>query len=416
MGMLAWVIMGLALWHYTIFLPDRFWGGIVGAFLGSIAGADRGRRDHQPSVPGTRDPRAPRHRHRASSSTRSPAPCSAWPLVYLDGACAANAPAARAAPSTSPTSRGVGSRSGRWVRGSVPPRPYPRRHASCASRSRPARRRRSSGCERELGVSGVLAQVLVRRGLGEPAPARAFLEPTRSTPPGAFGASAAPVELIARAPRAGSRITVHGDYDCDGVCSTAMLVRGAARAGRPTSTGTCPTAPSDGYGLAAATVRRLAERGTRAADHASTARSPRSRRSRWRARSGSTWSSPTTIARARTACCRGAPIVHPALCGYPCPRAVRHGGRVQARAGAARGAAGATRGRARRTSSSWSRSRRSPTWCRCWARTAASCARGPARARPATRARAAGADARSRRVDAAAESTSGRSRSRWRRG
>ena len=36
MGMLGWVIMGLAIWHYTIFLPDRFWGGIVGAFIGSI--------------------------------------------------------------------------------------------------------------------------------------------------------------------------------------------------------------------------------------------------------------------------------------------------------------------------------------------------------------------------------------------
>jgi hypothetical protein len=39
MGMLAWVMMGLALWHFTIFLPDRFWGGIVGAFLGALAGA-----------------------------------------------------------------------------------------------------------------------------------------------------------------------------------------------------------------------------------------------------------------------------------------------------------------------------------------------------------------------------------------
>lgn len=39
MGMLAWVMMGLALWHFTIWLPDRFWGGIVGAFLASIAGA-----------------------------------------------------------------------------------------------------------------------------------------------------------------------------------------------------------------------------------------------------------------------------------------------------------------------------------------------------------------------------------------
>jgi hypothetical protein len=39
MGAFAWVMMGLALWHFTIFLPDRFWGGIVGAFLGALFGA-----------------------------------------------------------------------------------------------------------------------------------------------------------------------------------------------------------------------------------------------------------------------------------------------------------------------------------------------------------------------------------------
>jgi hypothetical protein len=39
MGAFAWVMMGLALWHFTIWLPDRFWGGIVGAFLGAVAGA-----------------------------------------------------------------------------------------------------------------------------------------------------------------------------------------------------------------------------------------------------------------------------------------------------------------------------------------------------------------------------------------
>jgi hypothetical protein len=38
MGMLAWVMMAIALWHFTIFLPDRFWSGIVGAFLGALAG------------------------------------------------------------------------------------------------------------------------------------------------------------------------------------------------------------------------------------------------------------------------------------------------------------------------------------------------------------------------------------------
>ncbi|HTW41827.1 MAG TPA: hypothetical protein VMD79_05905 [Solirubrobacteraceae bacterium] len=39
MGLLAWVIMGLAIWHYTIWLPDRFWGGIVGALVGSLIGS-----------------------------------------------------------------------------------------------------------------------------------------------------------------------------------------------------------------------------------------------------------------------------------------------------------------------------------------------------------------------------------------
>ena len=39
MGLLGWVMMGLAVWHYTIWLPDRFWGGIVGALIGSLIGS-----------------------------------------------------------------------------------------------------------------------------------------------------------------------------------------------------------------------------------------------------------------------------------------------------------------------------------------------------------------------------------------
>jgi ABC-type Fe3+ transport system permease subunit len=39
MGVLGWVMMGLAIWHFTIFMPDRFWGGIVGAFIGSLVGS-----------------------------------------------------------------------------------------------------------------------------------------------------------------------------------------------------------------------------------------------------------------------------------------------------------------------------------------------------------------------------------------
>jgi uncharacterized membrane protein YeaQ/YmgE (transglycosylase-associated protein family) len=39
MGLLAWVMMGLALWHFTIWLPDRYSGGIVGAFVGALVGS-----------------------------------------------------------------------------------------------------------------------------------------------------------------------------------------------------------------------------------------------------------------------------------------------------------------------------------------------------------------------------------------
>ena len=39
MAFLVWVTMGIALWHFTVFLPDRFWQGIVGAFVGAVLGA-----------------------------------------------------------------------------------------------------------------------------------------------------------------------------------------------------------------------------------------------------------------------------------------------------------------------------------------------------------------------------------------
>lgn len=39
MAMVVWFTMGLALWHFTVFLPDRFWQGIIGALLGATGGA-----------------------------------------------------------------------------------------------------------------------------------------------------------------------------------------------------------------------------------------------------------------------------------------------------------------------------------------------------------------------------------------
>jgi len=39
MALLVWTMVGLALWHFTVFLPDNFYGGIVGAFCGALFGA-----------------------------------------------------------------------------------------------------------------------------------------------------------------------------------------------------------------------------------------------------------------------------------------------------------------------------------------------------------------------------------------
>ena len=39
MAFLVFLTMGIALWHFTVFLPDQFWQGIVGAFVGAVIGA-----------------------------------------------------------------------------------------------------------------------------------------------------------------------------------------------------------------------------------------------------------------------------------------------------------------------------------------------------------------------------------------
>jgi single-stranded-DNA-specific exonuclease len=116
--------------------------------------------------------------------------------------------------------------------------------------------------ERELGISHVLSQILVRRGLGDLPAARAFLEAGERHPPAAFAGIESAVTLIERRIADGERITIHGDYDVDGVCATAVLVR-ALRALGAHVDWFVPSRTEDGYGLSLATVQRLAARGTR---------------------------------------------------------------------------------------------------------------------------------------------------------
>ena len=77
----------------------------------------------------------------------------------------------------------------------------------------------------ELDVSETLATVLVRRGLGDPEAARAFLEPEGIThDPLLLGDMVTAVECLRAAVERNERICVHGDYDVDGICSTALAV------------------------------------------------------------------------------------------------------------------------------------------------------------------------------------------------
>ncbi len=39
MSVLVWSMVGIALWHFTVLLPDKFAGGISGAFLAALIGA-----------------------------------------------------------------------------------------------------------------------------------------------------------------------------------------------------------------------------------------------------------------------------------------------------------------------------------------------------------------------------------------
>jgi single-stranded-DNA-specific exonuclease len=111
-----------------------------------------------------------------------------------------------------------------------------------------------------LGVGQICAEVLVRRGFGDPAAARHFLAADEHPPLSAFAGLDAAAEVVLRHARSGSRIVVHGDYDCDGVCATAVLVRALRQVGADVAW-FLPHRVHDGYGLGAHTVRRLAAEG-----------------------------------------------------------------------------------------------------------------------------------------------------------
>jgi ribose/xylose/arabinose/galactoside ABC-type transport system permease subunit len=74
-------MMGVALWDFTIWLPDRYWGGIVGALIGALVGAALfGLIVNGVSIPGRYET------HLATSLEAVPGALIAMAIVYLEGA------------------------------------------------------------------------------------------------------------------------------------------------------------------------------------------------------------------------------------------------------------------------------------------------------------------------------------------
>jgi single-stranded-DNA-specific exonuclease len=112
-----------------------------------------------------------------------------------------------------------------------------------------------------LGVGEATASVLVRRGYADPDAARAFLA---AEPPGhdplLLGDVATACETIRETIAAGRRICVHGDYDVDGICATALAVTALRSLGAAVEWH-LPSRFEEGYGVSRDTLARLADEG-----------------------------------------------------------------------------------------------------------------------------------------------------------
>ena len=232
---------------------------------------------------------------------------------------------------------------------------------------RPARRAPSAGRSRvELGVSEITASVLVRRGYDEPEAARRFLDAELpGHDPFLLGDMEVAVERIRAAIADGTRICVHGDYDVDGICATALAVLVLRELGADVAWH-LPSRFEEGYGVSRETLgaarrrRRRARPHRRLRDHGGRG----GRRGEGSAASRS--SSPTTTGRAT--CCPTARSSRRGRRRYPFPELCGTG--VVYKLGEA--LLGADHPARSSGTSISSRSRRSPTSSRSSTRTARS--------------------------------------------
>jgi single-stranded-DNA-specific exonuclease len=112
-----------------------------------------------------------------------------------------------------------------------------------------------------LALDEVTAAVLVRRGYGSPAAAQRFLDGALpGHDPFALGDMRDAVDAVSAAVAARARVCVHGDYDADGICATALAVLLLREVGADVAWH-LPSRFEEGYGLNAGTLTRLAGEG-----------------------------------------------------------------------------------------------------------------------------------------------------------
>jgi single-stranded-DNA-specific exonuclease len=121
--------------------------------------------------------------------------------------------------------------------------------------------REAHALARALDVSETTARVLVRRGMRSPQAAREFLEGrSPEHDPLLLGNVQAACDAITSAISEGKRICVHGDYDVDGICATALAVTCLRGLGADVGWH-LPSRFEEGYGLSGAALARIAEEG-----------------------------------------------------------------------------------------------------------------------------------------------------------
>jgi single-stranded-DNA-specific exonuclease len=120
----------------------------------------------------------------------------------------------------------------------------------------------AAALQASLGLPPAACRLLQLRGFGAEADARRYLRPSLDVlgDPLQMAGAAAAVDRIVTAVRRGETILVHGDYDVDGVCSTALLTRVLQELGARVE-GFVPHRMTDGYDLGQAGLRRAAETG-----------------------------------------------------------------------------------------------------------------------------------------------------------